>query len=252
MIVSFNTLTGLLHDPCMAHQWSVLVCNATNATDLHFFIVTTFGFVYTATASNFICSCSAVYAQHGKFASNVSQCRTIQHMVLSIATDTFYGWALDTDVVQLFVRRQGVVPGVKRSILRICFTLRNQLHKRKSCTMPQCITREDGRTDDGRLRDDSSSAVQQHKAELKNDQVTIISFYSCKCLKVCTVTVTITGSLLYLVSLFAGCYHSDLTILLLYSIFTNDLCHGHQGAPSLNQGLSRTIYYHMIVIQSQF
>ena len=42
------------------HQWSVLVCNATNNNDLHFSIVKIFGFVYATAAST--CSCSPIRA----------------------------------------------------------------------------------------------------------------------------------------------------------------------------------------------
>ncbi len=41
------------------HQWSVLVCNVTNNTHLHFFIVKISGFVYATAAST--CSCPPVH-----------------------------------------------------------------------------------------------------------------------------------------------------------------------------------------------
>ena len=51
---------------CMDHQRSVSVCNATNITDLHFFIAKSLGFVYATTASNFsLATCSCLQSVHG-------------------------------------------------------------------------------------------------------------------------------------------------------------------------------------------
>ncbi len=85
-------------------------------------------------------------------------------MVLSIAMDTFYGWALDTDIVQLFVRRQQGVPGAKRSIFfRNIVQLVAQTEKLHNASLgakiaTQCITREDGRMDDGQKSHTMTSA----------------------------------------------------------------------------------------------